>query len=335
MLSNNTDVCPNSFLMASHLVLNKRNPAGPLLLAMQSDASTAKDATYYNATNTPKVLKAMRWASSDPGSLPSGSAAAFAGPLAILGFPFEDRRRDVAVNGTEAGATTPNVGAALLHSGVAAVGASAAAHVAAQTVLAHPLSADGYSYGYSVAIVELTADAVYHVAVAAIAADAVVLHLYRVEPGGGGVGWGAPVVTQLSNITAPWAWGTSDVALAARHATEPGGLPAALVVGTSRDSRCGVTADWPDTCVAAGGAHVYTHVAGVWTWQGALKAPLVKYNAFCGTAVAIAGALVAVGCPADKSPSTLVDAGESWANGSDVGSAHVWRLDGANASQSR
>jgi len=332
--SNNTDVCPISTSMASHVVLNKRNPAGPLLVPMQSDASTAKYATYFSATNTTKVLKAMQWTSSSPGSHPSGSAAAFAGPLAILGFPFEDRRRDVAVNGSEAGATTSNVGAALLHSGVSAVG-DISAHVAAQTVLAHPLSPDGYLYGYAVAIVELTADAVYHVAVAAAAvvALAVVLHMYRVEPGGGGVGWGALVVTQLSNITAPWGWGTSDVALAARHATEPGGLPAALVVGTSRDSRCGVTAGWPATCVASGGAHVYTLVAGVWVWQGALKAPVVKNNAFCGTSVAIAGAVV-VGCPSDKSPSTLVDHGEGWTNGSDVGSAHVWRLDAANASKS-
>jgi len=336
MWSNNTDICPEANDPVSQVTLNKLNPTGPVLVTMQSDASPAKDATYYSVTNTSKILHASQWVTLSLGSFTDNSAMAFAGPLAVIGYPYEDRQRDAVVNGTEAGATTTNVGAALLHSGV--FGDDNAAHVAAQTVLAHPPSPVDYKHGSTAAVVELVAAVVYHVAVAAVSsAEETTVHMYRVEQGGGGVGWGGPVITVLSNLTAPWAWGSSLPALAARHATDPGGLPAALVVGIGGDAFCGATSAWPATCPYSGSAHVYTldMMSGVWVWRGALKAPVVKAFAVCGNGVAIAGALVAVGCYGDSSPSTLVDVGEDWTNDSYVGAAHAWRLDpGANASES-
>ena len=75
-------------------------------------------------------------------------------------------------------------------------------------------------------------------------------------------------------------------------------------------------------------------MSGVWAWQGVLKAPYVRNSAFCGLALAIAGDLVAVGCPGDPSPSTAVDVDEALETGTYVGAAHAWRLDAANASAS-
>ena len=75
-------------------------------------------------------------------------------------------------------------------------------------------------------------------------------------------------------------------------------------------------------------------MSGVWVWQGVLKAPYVRTPAHFGHAVAIAGDLVAVGCPGDNSPSTAVDVDEALDTGNSIGAAHAWRLDAANASAS-
>jgi len=334
--SNNTASCPASSNMATHVTLNRHDPTGPMLVTMQEENSFTKDATYVSAMNTANVLLALQWTSSANGGIIYTTGVDYASPLALLGYPYESRLRDMAVNGTEAGTTTINVGAALLHSGVSAVDGSAA-QVAAQTVLAEPSSPAHYRFGFAVAIVELVANTDYHIALAHVlsSADSEV-HVYRVQPGGVGVGWGVPVITPLGTLPRPWAWGGGQAVLAARDATAAGGRPAALVVGTESDPRCGPSSGWPDTCDYAGGAHVYTldSMSGVWAWQGVLKAPYVRDSMFCGFAVAISGDLVTVGCPGDNSPSTAVDVDEALETGVGVGAAHAWRLDPANASAS-
>ena len=103
------------------------------------------------------------------------------------------------------------------------------------------------------------------------------------------------------------------------------------------DSSCGRMADSPPTgCTWSGSAHVYVLATpgGAWAWNGTLKPAIVKNETQCGWGVAIARDVVVVGCYGDSSPSTLVDVGEAWTNGSGVGSAHTWRLSSANASKS-
>jgi len=316
--------CPG-IARTTHVALNPRDATAPLLLTMQSASSTTKDVSFQSVgPNGSTTVWALPWASNSPGSYAFSSATAFAGPLAVVGYWAEDRQRDAVVNGTEQG-VMPVTGAALLLTGVE-VGGDRNVHVAAQTVLAHPTGPSSYSYGYSVAIVELEEGVEYHVAIGTAPASGVgVVHMYSVAAGGGG-GWGSPDVTQLTNLTAPWDWGPFISSLAARGATTGG--RAALVVGTYGDPRCGVTDAWPDTCFDTGSAHVYTvNSSGAWAWNGTLKAPAAKAPDTCGASVAIAGDVVVVGCYWDESPSTNVDIGENVSFSFRVGSAHAWRLD--------
>jgi len=323
--------CPYSLYITTHVALDAVDASRPLLVTLQSIASRTKYATYYNATNTTKVLKAMEWASSSTGSESHATPTAYFGPIAVVGYRGEDRLHSAIVNGSEDVSVTYDVGAALLHTGVD-VGGDGDLRVAAQTVLAHPTSTQAYNYGISAAIVELAEGTDYHIAIGTAVA---VVHMYRVVAGSGGGGWGSPAVTLLSTLAAPWGWGTHISSLAARGATA-GGRPAALVVGTYFDSRCGVTATWAGTCTSSGSAHVYTlnSSSGAWQWNGTLKARVVKNDAQCGVSVAVAGDVVAVGCSGDPSPSTAVDVGEARTDASNVGAAHTWRLNAANASAS-
>jgi len=326
MWSNTSASCPISTSMTTYVALNAANPTGPLLLTLQSSLSDAKEASYHSTTNEPKLLHASRWTSSSVGTSSYSSGVAYVGHLAVMGYFHESYVRDAFVNGTEAD-KPDDVGAALLHTGVV-VGGDGIVHVAAQSVLAHPSSRSGNQFGHAVAIIELARDALYHVAIGT-AMNAIV-HMYAVTAGGGG--WGAPSVTQLSNLTAPWDWGSSISSLAARPAVPT--RPPLLLVGTWTDDVCGVTAEWAASCPSSGSVHAFTlNGTGAWVWNGTLKAPVTKPS-YCGTSVAVVGALAAVGCFADKSNSTAVNVGETWGGTQSVGSAHVWRLDSANASKS-
>ena len=101
--SNNTASCPASYGLYTHVTLNRHDPTGPVLVTMQQYYLFSKDSTYFSAMNTTNVLLAMQWTTLSYGGPVFATGVDYAGPLALLGFPYESRLRDMAVNGTEAG----------------------------------------------------------------------------------------------------------------------------------------------------------------------------------------------------------------------------------------
>ena len=187
--------------MTTHVALNARDPSGPVLVALQADLSTAKEAWYRDGGNGTLLHSGLQWASSSNGNYMYPSGVAYVGRLALIGYLNEDYRRADPLNGSEVGVSIGDVGAAVLHSGVEVMG-DGRVRVGAQSVLARPTSPEGQQYGMSVGIVEVEEDAEYHIAVGSVAATGGgTVYMYSVEAGGVG-GWGVPVVTSLNNLTA-------------------------------------------------------------------------------------------------------------------------------------
>ena len=201
MLANTSAVCPSTTYMTTFVALNALDPSGPLLLTRQSDQSLTKDASYRDVADGAMLLDGPRWTSSSNGGYMHATSVAFTGPLAVIGYQWEDRRRLAWRNGTEAGPVTPDVGAVVIHSGVG-VGPDGRVRVAAQTVLANDLGWANAQYGIAVAVVEVDEDVLYHVAVGSKSPSGpAAVHMYSVAAGGGGGGWGVPAITQLANLT--------------------------------------------------------------------------------------------------------------------------------------
>jgi hypothetical protein len=323
--------CPATTGMATTVAVNVAAPLTTALVAHQSDASATKETAFFNPVTGAAQLPAGPRTFTSRSHGDRWMPCAFVGPVAVCGLPDEGYKRNAITGGAEDATPTSGVGGAILHTGVA-VGVDGTTQAAATTVLANPVGASGHAYGVAVAIAEVSRGAEYHVLIGTWGEYQV--HVLKVVKTGV-FGWVVPAVTALGTLAKPWEW-SSISSLAAGWRAD--GRPV-VVVGTPFDDRCGPTAAFGAKCLSSGAAHVFvlgTSGGGVggWEWNGTLKPPVVKNGAQCGWSVAVAAGVAAVGCYLDPSLSSGVDFGEARADGSNVGSAHVWRLDNANTAAS-
>lgn len=104
-----------------------------------------------------------------------------------------------------------------------------------------------------------------------------------------------------------------------------------IVVGAPQEdsTAVGVGGDpLNDGALSSGAAYVFVRTAGVWTQQAYLKAPNSEAGDSFGSAVSIAGDLVAIGAPGEDSNAAGIGGNQASNSASDAGAVHLFTRTG-------